>query len=82
MSSFRSKSDRKSCRNQSKSIKFVTSCAGRVDEMKKRIVNNSSITHPNQPKLVSQQVHGLVQLLMQYTQLSKLHTRSEALLMK
>ena len=34
MSSFRSKSARKSCRNQSKSIKFVTSCAGHVDGMK------------------------------------------------
>ena len=35
MSSFRSKSDKKLCRNQSKSVKFVTSCAGHVDEMKK-----------------------------------------------
>ena len=35
MSSFRSKSARKSCRNQSKSIKFVTSCAGHVDGIKK-----------------------------------------------
>ena len=31
MSSFRSKSDRKSCRDQSKSIKFVTSCAGHFE---------------------------------------------------
>ena len=36
MSSFRSKSTRKCCQNQSKSIKFVTSCAGHVDGMKKR----------------------------------------------
>ena len=35
MSSFRSKSVHKSCRNQSKSIKLVTSCAGHVDGMKK-----------------------------------------------
>ena len=34
-SSFRSKSGQKLCRNQSKSIKFVTSCAGHVDGMKK-----------------------------------------------
>ena len=32
---FQSKSSCKSCRNQSKSIKFVTSCAGHVDVMKK-----------------------------------------------
>ena len=31
MSSFRSKSARKSCRNQSESIKFVTSCAGHIE---------------------------------------------------
>ena len=37
MSSFKLKSAQKSCRNQSKSIKFVTSCAGRVDEMRKCI---------------------------------------------
>ena len=35
MSSFRSKSARKSCQNQSKAIKFVMSCAGYVDWMKK-----------------------------------------------
>ena len=40
MSSFGSESARKSCRNQSKSIKFVMSCAGHVDGMKK--INNSS----------------------------------------
>ena len=34
-SSFRSKSGQKFCRNQSKSIKFVTSCAGHVDGIKK-----------------------------------------------
>ena len=32
-------------RNQSKSIKFMTSCAGHVDGMKKWIGNDSSITH-------------------------------------
>ena len=37
MSSFKLKSAQKSCRNQSKSIKFVTSCAGHVDEMRKCI---------------------------------------------
>ena len=35
MSSFRSKSARKSCRNQSKSIKVVTACTGHVDGMRK-----------------------------------------------
>ena len=35
MSSFRSKSARESCRNQSKLIKFVMSCAGDGDGMKK-----------------------------------------------
>ena len=35
MSSFISKSGQKLCRNQSKSIEFVTSCAGHVDGMKK-----------------------------------------------
>ena len=35
MSSFGSKSGQKLCQNQSKSIKFVTSCAGHVDGMKK-----------------------------------------------
>ena len=65
MNNFRSKSARKSCRNQSKSIKFVTSCAGHVDGMKERIDNNSSITHKNQTKLFKQEVHGIVQLLMQ-----------------
>ena len=34
-SSFRLKSGQKLCRNQSNSIKFVTSCAGHVDGMKK-----------------------------------------------
>ena len=32
---FRIKSGKKLCRNQSKSIKFVTSCTGHVDGMKK-----------------------------------------------
>ena len=35
MSSFRSKSGQKLCRNQSKSVKFVTSYAGHVDGIKK-----------------------------------------------
>ena len=34
-SSFRSKGGQKFCRNQSKSIKFVMSCAGHVDGVKK-----------------------------------------------
>ena len=51
MSSFRSKRARKSCRNQSKSIKFVTSCAGHVDGMKQQIGNNSSTTRQNEVKL-------------------------------
>ena len=67
MGSFRSKSVQKSFRNQSKSIKSVTPCAGDVDGIKKGIDNKSTITHPNQPKLFGQQVHGLVQLLMQNT---------------
>ena len=37
-----------------------------------------SITHPNKRKLFRQQVHGLVQLLMQNTWLSRLRTRSRA----
>ena len=45
----------------------------------KWIDDNSTITHPNQPKLFRQQVHGLAQLLMQNIQLSRLHTRSQAL---
>ena len=40
MSNFRSKSGQKLGRNQSKSIKFVTSYAGHVDAMKKLIDNN------------------------------------------
>ena len=52
-------------RNQSKSIKFVTSCAGHLDGMKKCIDINLSITHQNESKLVRQKVHGLVRLLMQ-----------------
>ena len=64
MSSFRSKSARKSCRNQSKSIKFVTSCAGHVDGMKKEIDNNSSTTRQNQVKLFREEVDGHLQLLM------------------
>ena len=39
---------------------------------------NSSITHQNQPNLFRQKIHGLVQLLMQNTQLSRLHIRSQA----
>ena len=57
----------------------MTSCAGHVDGMNKLIENNSLITHPNQPKLFRQKVHGLVQLLMQNIQLSRLHIRSQAL---
>ena len=58
MSSFVSKSARKSCRNQSKSIKFVRSCAGHVDGMKKYIGNNSSIIRQNQVKLFREEVDG------------------------
>ena len=58
MSSFRSKSARESCRNQSKSRKFVTSCDVHVDGMKKLIGNNSSITHKNQVKLFTEEVDG------------------------
>ena len=60
MSSFRSKSARKSCRNKSKSIKFVTSCAGHVDGMKKQIGSYSSITCQNQVKLFREEVDGHV----------------------
>ena len=63
MSSFRSKSGQKL--SKSIKIKFVTSCAGHVDGMKKLIDNNSSTPDKNQPKLFRQKVHGLVQLLMQ-----------------
>ena len=64
MSSCRSKSARKYCRNQSKSIKFVTSCAGHVDGMEKSIGNNSSTTRQNQVKLFREEVDGHLQLLM------------------
>ena len=64
MSSFRSKSARKSCRNQPKSIKFVMSCAGHVDGMKKETGNNSSIPGQNQVKLFREEVNGPLQLLM------------------
>ena len=57
MSSFRSKSARESCRNQSKSIKFVTSCAGHLDGKKEEIGNNSSV-------ILQNQVDGLFQLLV------------------
>ena len=39
---------------------------------------NSSVTHQNQPKLFRQKGHGLVQLLMQSIELSRLHARSQA----
>ena len=59
MSSFGSESVQKaSCRNQSKSIKFVTSCAGHVDGMKKLIDNDLSITRQNQVKLFREEVEG------------------------
>ena len=59
MSSFRSKSARKSCRNQSKSIKFMTSCAGHVDGMKKQTGNNNLlIIRQNQAKLFREEVDG------------------------
>ena len=52
MSSFGSESARKSCRNQSKSIKFVMSCAGHVDGMKKSIICQ------NRVKLFREEVDG------------------------
>ena len=64
MSNFRSKSAQKSCRNQSKSIKFVTSCARHVGGMKKQISNNSPISSQNQMKLFREEVDGHLQLLM------------------
>ena len=63
MSSFRSESGQKLCRNQLKSIKLVTSCAGHVDGMKK-IGNNLSIPCQNQVKLFREEVDGHLQLLM------------------
>ena len=48
MSSFRSKSARQGCQHQAKSIKFVKSCAGHVDGLKKRIENNSLLIRINQ----------------------------------
>ena len=64
MSSFRSKSGQNLCRNQSKSIKFVTSCVGDVDGMKTEIGNNSKILRQNQVKLFKEEVDGHLQLLM------------------
>ena len=43
MSSFRSRSARKSCRNQSKSIKFVMPCDGHVDGMKNSAIKKHFI---------------------------------------
>ena len=63
MNSFRSKNGQKLFRNQSKSIKFATSCDGNVDGMKKWIGNN--FLNHSLPKLFRQKVRGLVQLLMQ-----------------
>ena len=63
MSSFRSKSARKSCRNQSKSIKFVPSCAGHIGGMKK-IGNSTSIPRQNQVKLFREAEDGHLQLLI------------------
>ena len=63
MSSFRSKTARKSSRNQPKSVNFVTSCIGHVDGMKKLISNNSSIPHQNQVKLFREEVDDHLQLL-------------------
>ena len=42
----------------------------------------SSITYQNQPKLFRQKVRGIVPLLMQNIQLSRLHTRFQALFNK
>ena len=64
MSGFRSKGARESCRNQSKSIKFVTSCAGHVDGMKKETGNNSSIPDQNQVDFFREEVNGHLQLLL------------------
>ena len=64
MSSFRSKGGQKLCRNKSKSIKFVTSCAGHVDGMKTEKGNNSEIPRQNQVKLIREEVDGHLQLLM------------------
>ena len=63
MSSFRSKSARKNCRNQLKSIKIVTLCGGHVDGMKKQIGNNSSITHQKHMKHFREEVDGHLQLM-------------------
>ena len=52
------------CQNQSKLIKFVTSCVGHVDGMKKEIGNNSSIPRQNQVKLFREEVYDHLQLLM------------------
>ena len=77
ISSFGSKSARTSYRNQSKSIKFVTSCAGHVDGMKKLIGNNSSTIRQNQVKLSREEVDGHFQLLMLRNWFSGLRTRSQ-----
>ena len=61
---FHNKKRPKSCQNQSKSTKFVTSCAGHVDGMKKWTGNNSPITGQSQVKLFRQEVDGNFQLLM------------------
>ena len=78
MSSFGSESGRKLYRNQSKSIKFVTSCAGHVDGMKKKIGNNSSIPRQNRAKLFREEVDGhLFATAYDKSWFSGLHTWSQ-----
>ena len=56
----------KLCQNQSKSIKFVTSCAGHIDGMKNKLViaHSKSLPRQNQVKLFREEVGSHLQLLM------------------
>ena len=60
-------------KNQSKSTKLVTSCAGHADGMKKLIDNNSSTPPQNQVKLFREEVNSHLQLLMLKNLFSGLH---------
>ena len=55
---------REGCKNQLKSIEFVTSCNGHVDQTKNVTDEYSSITFEKQMKLFRQEVDGHLQLMM------------------
>ena len=62
--SIESKSGKEGRKNQSKSIKFVTSCDGHVDGVKSRYTKRNQFFCQNQLRLFGQEVYGHVQLHM------------------